>query len=56
MSNLELHGKITITIDPEKLKTLYLEMLTEVNCRIMLYTFAEDAITNGDKSSVCALD
>lgn len=44
----EHHGKITITIDPEKLKTLYLEMLCEVDCKIMLYTFAEDAITDGD--------
>ncbi len=42
-------NKITNTIDPEKLKTLYLEMLYEVDCRIMLYTFAEDAICDGDK-------
>jgi hypothetical protein len=44
-----LHGQITITIDPEKLKTLYLEMLTEAGCDIMLYTFAEDAISDGDE-------
>jgi hypothetical protein len=32
-------------IDPEKLKTLYLEMLCEVGVEILLYTFAADAIT-----------
>lgn len=42
-------NKITNLIDPEKLKTLYLEMLDEVGCRLMLYTFAEDAICDGDK-------
>ena len=36
-------------IDPEKLKTLYLKMLDEVGCRLMLYTFAEDAICDGDR-------
>lgn len=41
--------KITNTIDPEKLKTLYLELLYEVGCRVMLYTFALDAICDGDK-------
>ncbi|MBR6683526.1 MAG: FAD-dependent oxidoreductase, partial [Firmicutes bacterium] len=45
----EHHGKITITIDPEKLKTLYLEMLDEVGCELLLYTFAEDAIVEGDE-------
>ncbi|MBR6779688.1 MAG: FAD-dependent oxidoreductase [Clostridia bacterium] len=40
--------KITNLIDPEKLKTLYLEMLYEVGCKVMLYTFAEDAICDGD--------
>ncbi len=40
---------ITNIIDPEKLKTLYLEMLDEVGCRIMLYTFAMEAICDGDK-------
>ena len=44
-----LNGEITELIDPEKLKTLYLEMLDEVGCRLMLYTFAEDAICDGDK-------
>ncbi len=44
-----LKNKITNIIDPEKLKTLYLEMLDEVGCRVMLYTFAEDAICDGDK-------
>ena len=42
-------GKITNLIDPEKLKTLYLEMLCEVHCKVMLYTFAADAICDGDK-------
>ena len=42
-------NKITILIDPEKLKTLYLEMLYEVGCKLMLYTFAEDTICDGEK-------
>lgn len=41
--------QITNLIDPEKLKTLYLEMLYEVGCKVMLYTFAEDAICDGHK-------
>lgn len=45
----EFKDKITNTIDPEKLKTLYLELLYEVGCRVMLYTFALDAICDGDK-------
>ncbi len=45
----EFKDKITNTIDPEKLKTLYLEMLDEVGCKLMLYTFAENAICDGDK-------
>ncbi len=45
----ERKGKITKYIDPEKLKTLYLEMLTEVGVELMLYTFAMDAICDGDK-------
>ena len=45
----ELKNRITNIIDPEKLKTLYLEMLCECGCKLMLYTFAEDAITDGDK-------
>lgn len=44
-----LKNVTTNLIDPEKLKTLYLEMLDEVGCRLMLYTFAEDAICDGDK-------
>ena len=42
-------NKITNLIDPEKLKTLYLEMLYEVGCKLMIYTFVEDAICDGDK-------
>ncbi len=45
----EQKGFITTNIDPEMLKTLYLEMLCEVGCDILLYTFAEDAIMDGDK-------
>ena len=45
----EFINRITNLIDPEKLKTLYLEMLCEVGCKVMLYTFAEDAICEGDK-------
>lgn len=45
----EFKNKITPTIDPEKLKTLYLEMLCETGCKLMLYTFAQDAICDGDK-------
>lgn len=45
----EFKNRITNLIDPEKLKTLYLEMLCEVGCKVMLYTFAEDAICEGDK-------
>ena len=36
-------------IDPEKLKTLYLELLEEAGVKILLYTFASDAICDGDK-------
>lgn len=40
---------ITETIDPEQLKTLYLEMLLEAGVHLILYTFAMDAICDGDK-------
>lgn len=43
------HDVITTTIDPEKLKTLYLDMLTSAGCSIRLYTFASDVIMEGDK-------
>ena len=49
MNEGEHKDKITITIDPEKLKTLYLEMLDEVGVKLMLYTFVMDAICDGDK-------
>lgn len=45
----DAHGRITTVIDPENLKTLYLEMLAEVGCRLLLYTFAEDAVMEGDR-------
>lgn len=44
----DFKNQITTIIDPEKLKTLYLEMLAERGCRIMLYTFAEDAVCEGN--------
>lgn len=37
-------GIITITIDPEKLKTLYLEMMREAEVEVLLYTFFSDVI------------
>lgn len=45
----EHKGIITIFIDPEKLKTLYMEMLCEAQVQLMLYTFAFDTICDGDK-------
>ncbi len=45
----DFKNKITNLIDPERLKTLYLEMLCEVGCKVLLYTCAEDAICDGDK-------
>ena len=45
----EFKDRIVEQIDPEKLKTLYLEMLCEAGVRVILYTFAEDAICDGDK-------
>lgn len=45
----DFHPENITLIDPEKLKTLYLEMLDEVGVRILLYTFAIDAICEGDK-------
>ena len=36
-------------IDPENLKTLYLEMLEEVGVDVWLYTFAADALCDGDR-------
>lgn len=41
-------GKITTIIDPEKLKTIYLEMMSEAGVKIMLYTFACDVIMDGE--------
>ncbi len=49
MNEGSFKNKIVQYIDPEKLKTLYLEMLFEAGCRILLYTFATDAICDGDK-------
>ena len=38
------HGKRTITIDPEQLKTLCLSMLREAGAQVLLYTTAVDVI------------
>lgn len=40
----EQKGKITIAIDPEKLKGLFLTMLHEAGAKLQLYTFASGAI------------
>lgn len=45
----EHKGVITKYIDPEKLKTLYLEMLYDAGVKIMLNTFAFNALCDGDK-------
>lgn len=45
----EFSKELTNVIDPEILKTLYLEMLASVNVQLMLYTFASDVITDGEK-------
>ena len=44
----EHKGIITITIDPEKLKTLYLEMMQEADVEVLLYTFFSDVIMEGN--------
>lgn len=49
----EFHGKIVPTIDPEKLKTVYLEMMVEKNVKILLYTFISDTII--DNCKVCGV-
>ena len=41
----EFKDKIVNIIDPEKLKTLYLELLSEAGVKILLYTVASDVIT-----------
>lgn len=45
----EFAGKITQTIDPEKLKTIYFELLTDANVKVQLYTFASDTIVENGK-------
>lgn len=44
----EHRGKITHLIDPEKLKTLYLEMIEEAGAELLLYTFFCDVIMEGN--------
>ena len=41
--------EVTINIDPEKLKILYAELLLSENVDIRFYTFAVDAIMDGNK-------
>lgn len=43
------HGKIVIRIDPELLKSVYLEMLKKAGVDILLYTFVADVITDGNR-------
>lgn len=49
MNEGEHKGKITRFIDSEKLKIILLEMLVEVGVTLYLYSFAEDAIMDGNK-------
>ncbi len=44
----EQRGRRTVTIDPEQLKTLCLEMLEEAGVTLLLYTAAVDVIMEGD--------
>ena len=49
----ELHGKIVIEIDPEKLKYQFLKMLSDEGVQIYLYTLASDIILeNGQVKGV----
>lgn len=43
------HNKITATIDPEKLKNLYLTMLSEADVKLLLYTIVCDVIMDGNR-------
>jgi len=49
----EFKDRIVNMIDPEKLKTLYLDMLEEARAKILLYTFASDAVVENNK--VCGV-
>lgn len=49
----EFKDNIVNMIDPEKLKTLYLDMLEEAGAKILLYTFASDAVVENNK--VCGV-
>ncbi len=48
-----LCGKPTVNIDPEKLKTLYLDMLYEAGVTVLLYTFVSETIVGNGK--VCGV-
>lgn len=45
----EYKDKVTITIDPEKLKQLFLTMLDEAGAKLQLYTFASGVIMEDDR-------
>ncbi len=45
----ELHGKIIPTIDPENLKTVYLEMLKEAGADLLLYTLVCGVTMEGNR-------
>lgn len=49
LTDSELRSVPGRTIDPEKLKTLYLEMLIEEGVKIKLYTMAAGVIVEGDE-------
>ncbi|MDR0406241.1 MAG: FAD-dependent oxidoreductase [Clostridiales bacterium] len=45
----EYKDKVTVIIDPEKLQTLYADMLCEAGVKLGLYTLASDAVTENNK-------
>ncbi len=47
----EFKEKVVNMIDPEKLKTLYLDLLSEAGIKILLYTFASGVIVDNNKVS-----
>ena len=49
----EGHGKIVKQIDPELLKTVYIDMLTEAGVTLLLYTFVAGVVMEGER--VCGV-
>lgn len=41
--------ELSVLIEPEKLKTLFLKMLSDAGAKILLYTFVSDVVKEGDK-------